>query len=178
MTDETEKKFNRERQEINSRLDGLLGELGKTIGDVLNRLEDASGEVHRSQSFDTGNGPLRAEAGIRIRLAGQDVSSRASTMPDPSPVNRPEPAAPAVRTISATILQEAGFWSLTAEVPGMSQDDLSLSVENGQLHIRSSGSGRSYSGSFDIPAALSVEDLRTSLQNGILDLSATLEEGA
>lgn len=174
MSDDPRKKINDVRQAIDLQLDGLLGELGKTLGDVFSRLENATGEVRRSHSFDTSNGPVRAEAGIRIRVGDEEYSS-GPTKSAPKKKAEPNPAETSVpRDVSATILVEPGLWSLSAELPGMTEDNLTFSIDAGQLHIHAEGQGRAYSGKFDVPDVLTLDAITVHMRNGILDLSAVI----
>lgn len=165
------------REEIDLRLDGLLGELGRTLGDMIERLDGGSGEVRRSRSFETGRGPVRAEAGIRIRAGGLGL-----------PPGRPQPAArerqagtapstaqpPVPCPIDAAVEEEAGLWTLTADLPGVGAQDLSLSERDGHLHIAATARHRSYEGSFALPPGVTLADIEVSLRNGILNLTARL----
>ncbi|ETX15868.1 heat shock protein Hsp20 [Roseivivax halodurans JCM 10272] len=162
------------REEIDLRLDGLLGELGRTLGDMIDRLDGGSGEVRRSRSFDTGRGPVRAEAGIRIRAAGSDLpTERHKPAARARRPDTPQPSSPpAVRAIDAAIQHSAGLWTLTADLPGVSADDLSLSERDGQLFIAATTRRRTYEGRFELPPGVRLSDIEVSLRNGILDLTA------
>ena len=159
------------REEIDLRLDGLLGELGRTLGDMIERLDGGAGEVRKSRSFDTGRGPVKAEAGIRIRVAGQEVSEVRSRRPGTA-ADAPRP--PAVRPIDASIQHGAALWTLTADLPGVSEADLSLTETDGHLHIAARARHRSYEGSFELPPGVTLAGIEILLRNGILDLTARL----
>ncbi|MEM9342706.1 MAG: hypothetical protein AAGA87_06645 [Pseudomonadota bacterium] len=170
MTDDPKKRMDSVRQEIDLRLDGLFGDLGRALGDVLAKLDEAGGEVRHARSFDTGDGPIRAQADIRFRMGGLEGGASTAT---PEPV---KPESPKPRDITATILSEGPHWSLTAELPGVTEADLDLTVTDGQITITAAGQGRAYTGTFDAPATLTKDSLTVSLRNGILDLSAEVPE--
>lgn len=169
--------------EIDVRLNGVLGELGRALGDALTKLDQGGGEVTRSQSFQTSKGPVRAEAGIRVRMGGMDLGASDRTASDPQPVNTPEPnatadpvdAQPPSREIAATIVASETQWSLTAELPGAAESELKVTVSGDQLEISTTGVGRSYAGTFDVPSAVTQDTLSVSLRNGILDIVADLD---
>lgn len=167
----TDRKGPKDRMdEIQLGLGGVFDALGEAFSEVTRRLEEGqAGEVRRSYEVDTGKGPLRAEAGIRVRFAGADVTP---TSPSTSPVNTPKPAAPPeARSIDADILEDAdGGWRLTADLPGVALDDLLLSQDGTQLKIETKGA-RHYRTEFDFPPGRRIEELNVHLNNGILDLS-------
>lgn len=171
MTDDPKKRMDSVRQEIDLRLDGLFGDLGKALGEVLTRLDEAGGEVRHARSFDTGDGPIRAQADIRFRMGGLDGGASTASA---EPVKPPAPKAPATRDITATILSDEAQWSLTAELPGMTEADLKIDVADGQVSIAAANDSRAYRGTFDAPATLTRDALTVSLRNGILDLFADI----
>ncbi|MEM6939777.1 MAG: Hsp20/alpha crystallin family protein [Pseudomonadota bacterium] len=181
MSDHGKKGFGGVRHEIDLRLDGLFGELGKVIGEAMEHLEDGASEIRRSQEFQTKNGPVRAEAGVRVRMGGRAFPSTDNTQDATQPFSRfseQKSKAMAPRPITATILEEAGLWSLTADLPGMTQDDLRLDVSAGTLKITAAAHDRRYEDTFDLPHGLSKDDLQVSLRNGILDLTAKIDPEA
>ena len=175
-------------EEIDLRLNGVLGELGRALGEAISKLEDGGGEVRHSQSFQTSRGPMRAEAGIRVRMGGMDPGDAESSSPEPQPINTPRPredtTAPATgsepRDIAATIIDGETTWSLTAELPGVSKNQLAIDVGDGALTIEARGAGRHYQGQFDLPKMVSEDDLVVTLNNGILDITVPMpnEEGS
>ena len=164
--------------EIDLRLGGLLGDLGQAVGEMLSRLDAGEGgEILRSGEIQTGRGPIRAEAGIRVRVGGQDVGS-AGTEPRARPAREdrrpPAAKAPAPRTarsIDADILTGDGLWTLTADLPGVTQDGLDVTVDDGELVVRGEGRGRLWEGRFDLPPGTSRPDLDVHLKNGVLEIS-------
>lgn len=161
---------------------GLMNALGAAISEISERLDvGETGEVRRSFEVDTGKGPVRAEAGVRIRFAdaagrGEERSGR----PFARPVNAPAPAAKqapagagqgrAVRPLDFDILEDAETWRLTADIPGVEADEITLDVVDGRLVIETTGPRR-YRGSADLPAGVLREDIGLTLRNGILELS-------
>lgn len=171
MTDDPKKRLRDVREEIDLRLDGLLGQLGASIGDMLGRLEEGAGELHHSRTVETERGPVRAEAGIRIRVGG--IEAERATQPTQRPSTAPpKPAPEPPRPVAATILAEPDLWSLTAELPGVTQADLRLDVDGVELTIEAEARGRRFRGVFTLPPGIRRDDLSVSLRNGILDLTA------
>ncbi|MEM7520418.1 MAG: Hsp20/alpha crystallin family protein [Pseudomonadota bacterium] len=179
MSSKKEGGFEKITQEIDLRLDGLFGELGSAITEALGRLDEGASEVRRFQDIQTPRGPVRAEAGIRVRMGGAAFSADSAEEVDPKPKGHstkptPAPEAPKAIKIAATELREPDFWSLSADLPGVAEDDLRLDFADGALKIRASTRQRVYEGTFALPRGVSEETVEVSLVNGILDLTADL----
>lgn len=160
---------------------GLLGALGEALSEISERLEDGeAGEVRRSFEVDTGRGPLRAEAGVRVRFADPGRTAplgaeRVMTRPvkdAAAPARTPAGAAAErpPRPIDFEIVEDAGTWRLTADIPGVEEGELSLGLADGELAIETTGARR-YSGRAALPAGATPKDIGVSLRNGILELS-------
>ncbi|MEM9707968.1 MAG: Hsp20/alpha crystallin family protein [Pseudomonadota bacterium] len=178
MSRESKKGFNDLRQEVDIRLDGLLGEVGKVLGEAFEKLEEGASELRHSQDIQTSKGPVRAEAGIRVRMGGATFGPGTNEV-DPRPVNETPSdghsrRSPATRPIAASILTEPGFWNLTADLPGVAEEGLDLAVKNGVLTIHARASERTYQGKFEVPEGIGRDALDISMKNGILDVTATL----
>lgn len=189
MTDDRTSRFRKAGATIDLRLGDLLGELGHALTEMMGRLETGgSQEIRRDYTIETGKGPLRAETGIRVRVAGAAAPSAR-----PQPVNRPraaasrpapEPAAPPSsppssppsppQPIAAEIFLEADQWQLVADLPGVPREALVLARDGGDLVISAEGRGRRFHGRFALPAGLELEAIGVSLRNGILELAADL----
>ena len=86
---------------------------------------------------------------------------------------RPSPtpgAAPPARPLDIEILQDAETWRLTADIPGVAEDEIRLTREGGALVIETTGARR-YKGRADLPDGVALDDIGLSLRNGILELS-------
>ncbi|ARE42203.1 Gas vesicle protein GvpH, heat shock protein Hsp20 [Rhodovulum sp. P5] len=185
MDEKNKDRFRKAGEEIDVRLGDLLGDLGSALSEMMDRLESGqSQEVRRDYSVDTGKGPIRAETGIRVRVAGQEVGSTRQPRA-PRPVNRPAgkpaaraeaaaPASPKPRPIAADIFSDGGQWQLVADLPGIDADGLTLSEEGAELVVAATGRGRRFEGRFTMPEGLGLADLSVSLNNGILEITAEL----
>ena len=79
-------------KQIDLQLDGLLGKLGDTLGEMIERLEDGeTGEFRRSHELQTPRGPVRAEAGLRVRMGLGDAAGTPDSPPFARPVRTPPP---------------------------------------------------------------------------------------
>lgn len=172
----------------------LFEALGEAVAEVTRRLEDGqTGEIHRSYDVETGKGPVRAEAGIRVRFADASAGAEERGV---RPVNRPGPPAktseraspgdePAsdthtpkpVRTIEYTVFEDAAGWRLTADLPGVGAPDLVLSDADGNLIIETTGA-RHYRATVALPESVCAADLEVRVNNGILVLRYAPDDGA
>ncbi|MEM1428649.1 MAG: hypothetical protein AAGG09_04250 [Pseudomonadota bacterium] len=124
MNEDPKKKIEQAMSDLDMRLGGLLGALGSSLTEAIEKLDaQDSAELHRSHEIDTARGPLRAEAGVRIRFAGESVSGRSgSAGVSASPAGggvqprRPAPAEPRARP-AATGAAEAGHERPAADGP-------------------------------------------------------------
>lgn len=168
--------------EIRLGLDDLFQALGTALGDISNRLEaQETGEVHRSFEIDTGKGPIRAEAGVRVRFAGAEAVGPSAPQAQPNDVDRTRPemrrrrSAPEARRperpVAFEIVEDAENWRLTADMPGVGREDILLTSDEGTLVIETQCQ-RHYRGRASLPADITVDDLEVKLRNGILELTA------
>lgn len=169
--------------EIDLRLGDLLGQLGDALAEAAERLETGdSGEVRREREFDTGAGPIRASAGIKISTLGGAARAARTTSggrrPD-TPVNTPAPAAPAgpvPRKVDATVFDEQDHWFLVADMPGITKADVTLTVAGDLLRIEAVNDSRHYILETPMPAGRDGFDC--TVQNGILEVQASAPEAS
>jgi HSP20 family molecular chaperone IbpA len=151
-----------------------VGIVCTALSDMISRLDPGGdGVVRRDIEFETG--ALRAQAGVRLRLAGLDLARpRGGTPRDARPVGTEKATQPdaEARPIKADVVDDGLFWRLTAEVPGVARRDLLLAIEDGVLRISAVAPGRRYTGSFALPSDTSRDALRVNLRNGILEIEA------
>lgn len=158
----------------------LFEVLSDAIAEVSTRIEEGeTGEIRRNFDFQTKKGPIKAEAGIRMRMAGLETSAP-SVRPTPSSARTPKNAA---KTSDKTTYQELVYsvfeddsgWHLTADMPGVSKEQLMLNASGGELDLRTNGQ-RLYAASVPLPEGASLANIACTLQNGILELSYSAAE--
>ena len=172
MTDKDKKRPEDIVADIDARLGGLLGNVGAALSEMLERLDDdGNGEVRRDTVFDTGKGPVRAQAGIRVSLAGQTLSRETGVPKPPKPVTpRPKTPQPAIDAAVDSFF-DGSIWTLTADLPGVSQEEVQIDVKNGVLTLETTGRRR-YRAEISIPDQIEIEEREQSLLNGVLELTA------
>jgi HSP20 family molecular chaperone IbpA len=165
---------------IDLRLGDLFGELGAALTEMIGRLDEGgSGEIRREHRIETARGPIRTQAGIRIRMGGLDAAGGGHDPARPraprvTPAPAPPAARPAARPIEADIVSDGGLWRLMADLPGASRDTLDIAVEDGQLAVSARTPTRQYADRFDLPPGVTLDGLRISLENGILEIETDL----
>lgn len=157
--------------DIDAGLNGLLGALGEAIGEMVSKLDDGkAGSVNRNMTFDTDKGPIKAQAGVRLRMGGMDIGTASK---DPQPVNpNRHQDAPQSRSkdLSFDLFEDADDWILTADVPGVEENDINLAQDGDTLLITTKGA-RIYEGEAKLDTSFHVKTISTSLRNGILTLT-------
>ncbi len=169
-------------EEIDLRLDGLLGKLGGTLSELMEKLEAGeAGEIRRSHEVQTPRGPLKAETGIRVRLGGVDLGGgerRGTGRRVAEPVNAPqgqasEAAAPSPRTVVPATHVADGRWVLSAELPGVTLDEVRISLDGGSFFAETTGA-KAFRLSAALPAEVDPGDMHAVMRNGILEVSLGL----
>jgi HSP20 family molecular chaperone IbpA len=143
-------------------LDGLLGKLGDALNEAVQRLDQ--GQSDHVQDVNTPKGVLRTSSSLRVRVGGLDIAKAAAT-PKPVNPNRVKPAP--TKTLAYDLFEDADAWILTAELPGVSLPELSLTQSDGTLTLRTTGA-RSYHAQIPMPCA--TDTITPDLHNGILTL--------
>ena len=174
MTDDPKKKLKDTAQEIDIGLNGLLGELGDAIGDMVSRLEEGnSGAVSRDHVFETEKGPIRAHAGVRLRMGGLDVGETSQARPKPVNPNRSAPTRsnpPKPKVLHYDVFEERDAWIFAADLPGVARDELVLSHEGTQLDLKTTGA-RLFTATVDLDGAFDFDGIERRLHNGVLTLT-------
>lgn len=179
MSNKRNSTFSKKGEQIDAGLDSLFSALGQAIGEIASKLEDGkSGTIARDHVFETDKGPMRAHAGIRLRMGGMDVDT--SSAAAPKPVNRPPrteraettkpPAAAAPVALSYDLFEQDEAWILTADMPGVDLEELTLSQVGSDLVLMTSGK-RKYTAEIQVSDAFDVGQITTTLRNGILALT-------
>lgn len=174
MTDDPRKKLKDAAQEIDIGLNGLLGALGDAIGEMVTKLEDGhSGALSRDHVFETEKGPIRAHAGVRLRMGGLDAGSGSHPAPKPVNPNRSspnQPVSPKPKTLEYDVFEEKNGWIFAADLPGVSAEELQLTHEGSLLELKTTGA-RLFTASVDLECEFDFEQIETRLQNGVLTLT-------
>lgn len=181
MSDDAKKKMKGAAQDIDAGLNGLLGALGDAIGDMVTRLEEGNaGSVMRDHVFETDKGPIRAHAGVRLRMGGLDVGTPAAAPPKPVNPNRAtsESSAPqATRSLEYDLFEDADAWIFTADLPGVGGNEVDLEEDGSVLHLKTTGT-RLFEAQIDLEQAYDFEGIKRRVHNGVLTLNIPKSEVA
>lgn len=172
--------------EIEIGLNGLLGAIGDAVHELARRAgEGGAGELRHVYEIDTQNGPLRAEAGIRIRTAGTDGLApgdharkspvKRSARHASSERERTSVSSSPVRRVAYDILETDEDWRLTADLPGVDEKEITLTDTATGILLETKGR-RKYRAEFPVPEGISAARLARRMSNGILELTARPEE--
>jgi HSP20 family molecular chaperone IbpA len=161
-----------------------LGAIGARLGEILGAVENSlknatdsakqsgageSGENTRDFTIETDKGPMKATMGWRFKVGGLAGGDGASDAADRAEVKREETAKPA-REPLVDVFVEDDHVLVTAELPGVSSKDVSLTREGTSLVIETTGASR-FRAVIDLPATVPQDEAPTkALRNGILEL--------
>jgi len=163
--------FKHAGESIDEGLSTLFATLGDALTTMLERLEDGqTGSVQRDHVLETSKGPIRAHAGIKLRMAGLETTNT-TDQPQPFNPNREsfKQEKPNAKTIVCDLIDDNDEWVVTAELPGVATDELKISKDGSTLLIATTGA-RSYAGQIEFDGDFSLSDVSSSLRNGILTL--------
>ncbi|MEL6998757.1 MAG: Hsp20/alpha crystallin family protein [Pseudomonadota bacterium] len=167
-------------EEIETRLGDLFGTLGTALNSVIDLANDAESRNGDGleRSFDVSNGAFRAQSSVRVRVGGLDGGSARDTRDVSKPVNQPksrstQDAKPSAREPVIDTFTDEGYWVLTAEMPGIPEDAVSIKVDGNMLVLKAEGS-QSYRTEVNIPPELDPESLEHAVTNGILEMRGRL----
>lgn len=160
---------------IGARLGEILGAVEttlKTAGETARRGEAGDdGETTRDFTIDSEKGPLKAKMSWRVRVgdlarsgggASDDAGERAE-------VRREESAKPP-REPLVDVFVEDDHVLVTAELPGVSAKDVTLTRDGSTLVIETAGATR-FRAAIDLPATVPADATPSkALRNGILEL--------
>ncbi len=151
-----------------------FNDLFKAMGSLLDlakQMEDAGqSEVTKTGSFSKNLGntePLQGVYGFTLKL-GQGEASKVKTFGNMRPgadqveVGAWEPL--------VDVFDEPGQVVITAELPGVSRDQVKVTLEEGILHLHAAGDHRLYAKDFSLPCGVKAEELKFSCRNGILEV--------
>lgn len=185
-------------EEIERRLGGLLGPLGDALGRMVDAAEQAAQGAEARQGRSGGDagggaGPLTAKVGLRVQVgddvwsSGFDADAGGAERPAPAgetaaaPASRPSPSSssssPAPsgpRAAEYEAWTDGGVWTLCAEFPGATEEDVSWAIRDGRLTVSCAGA-RARALETEAPP-VPAEAIRMRLCNGVLELSAELPE--
>lgn len=167
-------------EQIDLKLDGLLGNLGEALSGMMETLEKGqSGALNRDFTFETPKGPARVHTGVRMRVGGLNVGQGQEA--DPQPVNpkRPKPAAkapsePVPKTFDYDLFEDGSGWRLIADLPGVARSELSWDVQDGGLLVRTNGTRR-YLAEIEFEGVVVPDGIEATLENGVLDMHIPVE---
>ena len=163
--------------EIDARLGGLLGNVGSALAEMLEKLDaGADGEVHRNTVFDTGKGPVRAQAGLRVSLAGKTLATESSGTHSPAPVKKKPEAPAAPVNVALDSFFDGSIWTVTADLPGVSEDELEIGTEDGRLILKTTGKRR-YHAELELPEGIDMGAQKASIFNGVFELTVPMAGG-
>jgi HSP20 family molecular chaperone IbpA len=169
----------RQANTLEDGLSGMFTALNAALSDVVSRLEEGNaGGLERDFTFDTDKGPIRAQAGLRVRMGGTESHEKRNT-PKPFTVKTPNAPNPQEqhreglsaqdRPLEFDLLEIAGGILVHADLPGVNQADLAIKKDGTSVQIRTTGQRR-YFAQIELGRAFNLDLATMTLNNGILTL--------
>ncbi len=150
---------------------GLFKGLGSLI-ELAGKLADEGGEFNKEKTF-TARGPggkdLNGVFGVSIRTL-DDGKSVCETFGNIKKTPR-GPVVEEVREPIVDVFDEQGHLRLIAEVPGVSEEGLSIELKGDILSLNAVGKERHYAREILLPCPVKKETLQRNFHNGILELT-------
>jgi HSP20 family protein len=181
--EKNKKESNKRREEEPIELDLGLGKLSfgglfKGLGNLIElagKLAEEGGEIRSEKSFTTkgpGGKDLNGIFGVSIRTldGGKPVFETFGNI-------KKTPKGPVVEEVREPIVDlfdEQGHIRLIAELPGVSEEGLSIELEGDILNLSATGKERRYAKEILLPCRVKKESLQRNFRNGILEI--TLEK--
>lgn len=91
---------------------------------------------------------------------------------------------PSVGDDDFELYEEDGQFVLSIEMPGFERDEISLSWEDGRLHVAAEhedegrGRKRTYHRTFRMPKRIEADEIEATYENGVLEVTLPVETGA
>ncbi|PJI91435.1 hypothetical protein BC777_0263 [Yoonia maricola] len=169
MTDRKKSKRADDAKRIDDGLSNLATALGDAIGDIIDALKDRpEGEVARDHVIETTRGPVRAYAGVQFRVGGMDVTvPQAPAATKQEEDTTAEPDALSSHPLTYTLTESDAVWTIMADIPGVSHQDLNLERDETVLCI-TTGGARNYNARINIGASFQLDDIAMTLAHGVL----------
>ncbi|MGF1469969.1 MAG: Hsp20/alpha crystallin family protein [Sandaracinaceae bacterium] len=156
--------------QIEARLTDLFGPVTGSLGAAIAALRTVAEEAEKaggtSVTVDTGDGPARARASLSVRVGGIASDETAES-------EHPTDAVQTPRSTEFETYEDGNEWVLVADLPGVREADLNLSVEGRRLIVEAGGR-RTYRFAVAAPRPVAPADVRRGLGNGVLELRLPL----
>lgn len=169
-----------------------LNEIGKRLGDLAEHMKEAfenaesasegganftGSSNQRTFTINTPRGPMTGTAGYSVRVGGlaggQDAGEDAPLDAEYKPRrNKPQGSAAAdePREPLVDVYEEETSLLVTAELPGVALDDVTVALESQTLRIETSAA-RPFRTILELPCAVDPHSMKASLLNGILEVT-------
>lgn len=140
----------------------------QTIVDALHAAIDDEQSVGRTVQFGASGETVEGVVGIRVTtgIGRATVSVRETIDPASSDEERPEE----VRRPAVDVFDEGEQVRIIAEMPGVSADDLVLTVEDDKLLLQAETEHRTYWRAVSLPRAVDAEHKTVTAEAGLVDI--------
>lgn len=149
-------------------LGGLLRSIGSLFDLVSEMAEESKEEYAGAGNLEAAGGKVKAVYGFSVRmgLGGNPIIEPFGNIQE----TEWGPVVAETREPLVDVLEEGDQLVVVAELPGVEQDQIELSVVGDVLEISASGRDRRYQKELLLPWATDAESLETSYRNGVVEI--------
>jgi HSP20 family protein len=151
-------------------LGGLLDGIGNLV-DMAAKLKEAGGEINKEGEIDLSNlkKGMKGVFGVSVRTA---VGGKPIVEPFGNVKKTPKgPTVEEEREPITDVFDEEKEIRIYAEMPGVDEKDVRLDLKEDILDISAQSGDRKYRKEILLPAKAKVETMRSSYNNGILEIT-------
>lgn len=143
-----------------------ISQIFKEIANLINLADQKEEkEIRKSGTFGRlAEKGLKGSYGVNVRFGLGDKTTIINSNTTNSKEDFPN------ETI-IDIFDEGNLFMVVADLPGADQNSIRVKIEDGNLLLEASGPARYYSKDVLLPAPVRQETIKTSYQNGVLQIS-------
>lgn len=151
--------------------------LGNLFGRLSDVLEGKATEHEEHREFGGEGSPLKGVVHSRVRVgpASAGSASRAQSSARKSPPM--DVGVPEARDLLMDVIEDGDDFIVTCELPGVVEDQLSISIHGAELTVQSTGE-QAFHGKLTLSSAVLSEPVSQHLNNGILELRLQRQEAS
>ncbi len=154
--------------------DELFGDMFERMREDMDRMMRMSGEMRRME-VQKGN-PRVYGFSMRIGQDGRPVVREFGNVKEPMKLSAREhgPEHPDEREPLVDVFREKKAVKVVAEMPGVSEKAIKVSIKGKELSIKAESGERKYSRIVELPEKVSTKKMKKGYRNGILELTFPL----
>ncbi|MEI8216507.1 MAG: Hsp20 family protein [Eubacteriales bacterium] len=161
-----------EKGDININIDFGLGKLFGGLKDIMNTVSDLSGgEIKREGTLSETGGKVKGIYGFTVRTLDGSTSIEEFGNKIKKDEKDGEVFIDSTREPIVDIMDEGATYTVIAEIPGVSEDDIKVIINGDIVQISAKSTTREYEKELLFKSEVEQEPIKKSYVNGMLELS-------